>query len=299
MNKFIIKSAINKTKKDIHYHYDVPPDFYQLWLDKKMLYTCGYFVKPKDTIERAQVNKLELICKKLQLKPNDRVIDIGCGWGGFLIYAAKKYGVYVDGVTLSREQYDYSRALIKKHNLTKYCKVILKDYRELEVRDYYDKAVSIGMFEQVGEKFLDHYFHTVNKLLKDKGLFLNHGITCFNKTKNKTLGNKFIDKYVFPGAEIVTLSHVIKSMEKNRFEILDTESLRNHYPRTLRLWTRKLSENKTKALEIVSEKIFNIWNLYMSAMAVSFVEGTVSVYQVLGSKMSEKGLHKFDLIRKY
>ncbi len=289
--------AAKKSQKQITFHYDVSNEFYQLWLDQRMVYSCAYFKRGDESIDEAQFNKLGHICRKLRLSPGEKLLDIGCGWGGLIIHAAKNYGVYARGITLSKKQLGFANELIDKEGLRSRCQVTLQDYRGLEEEDLYDKVVSVGMFEHVGIKNLPIYFSMAKKVLKEKGLFLNHGITKKEKWRRKNATTKFLDKYIFPGGELDQLNHVLKVMEDNDFEILDVESLRPHYAKTLRLWVERLQRRKIEALRHVDEETYRRWLIYMAASAVSFEEGNTSVFQILGSKNTTAGLSQAPLTR--
>ncbi len=289
--------GIKKSRRQISFHYDVSNEFFRLWLDKWMVYSCAYFKRGDESIDEAQLNKLDYICRKLRLKPGEKLLDIGCGWGGLIVYAAKNYGVYAKGITLSRNQFNFAREWIKREGLASHCQVDFKDYRELEEEDFYDKVVSVGMFEHVGIKNLPIYFKTVRKVLKEKGLFLNHGITKKEKWRRGKPTTKFLDKYIFPGGELAQINHVLRVMEENNFEILDVESLRQHYAKTLRLWVKRLQEKKAEALRYVDEETYRKWLIYMAASAISFEEGNTSVFQVLASKQTKPGLSLIPLTR--
>lgn len=268
----------------IAFHYDVSNDFYRQWLDGQMVYSCAYFEHAGDDIDQAQRNKLEHICRKLRLRPGERLLDIGCGWGALIRWAAEHYGVLSHGVTLSRNQYDYCRRLIDKQGLADRVSVELRDYRELAGEGVFDKIASVGMFEHVGLKNLPCYFDTVRRLLRPGGLFLNHGITHDQEGWRRTAGTKFINRYVFPGGELDTVSNVQRAMEHSGFEILDVESLRPHYALTLRHWVRRLEAKREEALRHVPEAIYRVWRLYMAACARQFETGSTGVYQILAAK---------------
>ena len=268
----------------IQFHYDVSNEFYALWLDKAMVYSCGYFEQPGDDLERAQQAKLDHICRKLLLKPGDRFLDIGCGWGALVIHAAQRYGVYAHGVTLSPQQLGLARQRIAQAGLADRVTVELRDYRDLQGDSVYDKVASVGMFEHVGLKNLPVYFSTVHRLLKPLGLFLNHGITHDVEGWNKTSSTEFINRYVFPDGELDTVSNIQRGMERARFEIVDVEALRSHYAMTLRHWVSRLEQHHAQALQYVSESTYRVWRLYMAASALEFESGELGIYQVLGSK---------------
>jgi cyclopropane-fatty-acyl-phospholipid synthase len=291
-----MKRLFAREKKAIESHYDVSNDFYRLFLGELMVYSCAYFRRPQNGLNQAQADKLAYICKKLRLKPGESLLDIGCGWGGLVIWAARHFGVKAHGITLSRNQFDYAQEWIKREKIEHLCRVELKNYREIAGEKIFDKIVSVGMFEHVGIKNLPVYFKTVGKLLKEKGLFLNHGITREINQRGSS-GTKFINKYVFPGGELTNISRVMQEMEKTGFEILDVESLRPHYAKTLHCWTDNLQSQKERALKMVSERIYRTWELYMAGCSYSFEKGNVNVYQVLASNQNEPGLPKVPMSR--
>lgn len=268
----------------IKFHYDVSNDFYALWLDKHMVYSCAYFEEADTDLDQAQEAKLEYICRKLQLQPTDQLLDIGCGWGALIIHAAKHYGVRARGITLSREQLKRGRELIAEAGLGDRVTIDLQDYRELEGESVYEKISSVGMVEHVGLKNLPRYFSTVQRLLRPGGLFLNHGITSDSGGWEKTLATEFINRYVFPDGQLDTISSIQRHMEQARFEITDVESLRSHYALTLRHWVRRLEQNHAEALRFVNEFTYRVWRLYMSAAAIDFESGQIGIYQVLATK---------------
>lgn len=284
-------------RKAIAFHYDVSNDFYRLWLDEQMVYSCAYFENAHDSLDQAQRNKLDYICRKLRLKPGERLLDIGCGWGALIRWAARYYGVRAHGITLSRNQYEYSRAKIEKEGLEGMVKVELKDYRDLPGEAAFDKIVSVGMFEHVGLKNLPLYFGLVRRLLKPGGLFLNHGITQDTEGWRRTTATKFINRYVFPDGELDTVGNVQRAMERFGFEILDVEAWRPHYALTLRHWVRRLENRKTEALRHVPETTYRVWYLYMAACARQFEQGEIGVYQILAAKKG-KGLNPVPLTRR-
>lgn len=292
-----MKRKIEKSKKDISRHYDVGNDFYRLFLGEQMVYSSAYFKRPGADINEAQQDKLTYICRKLRLKPGEKLLDIGCGWGGLVIWAAKHFGVEAYGITLSKNQYDYALEWIKQEGVDHLCRVELRDYREIAGEKIFDKIASIGMFEHVGVRNMPGYFKAVNRLMKEKGLFLNHGITQEKTDRGKSSGEKFIDTYVFPGGELTNISYILQVMEDTGFEILDVESLRTHYAKTLKLWTRGLREQKEKARQLVDEKTYRIWELYMAGCAYGFEKGNINIYQTLASKHCEPGIPKIPLTR--
>jgi cyclopropane-fatty-acyl-phospholipid synthase len=271
-------------RESIAFHYDLSNEFYDLWLDDEMVYSCAYFQRETDSLNAAQTNKLDYICRKLRLKPGDQFLDVGCGWGALVLWAARYYGVNATGITLSEAQYSYAQKRIFELGLDERVTVQLRDYRDLLGRSGYDKIASIGMFEHVGLKNLPVYFETMHRLLKPGGLFLNHGITHEQEGWGDTLSTRFINRYVFPDGELDTVSNVQRHMERARFEIWDVENLRPHYSKTLRHWVSRLETNRTKALAYVDETVYRTWRLYMAASAMQFEYGDIGVYQLLCSK---------------
>lgn len=268
-------------KETIAFHYDISNEFYQLWLDNRMIYSCAYFESPEQSLEQAQCNKLDHICRKLRLQPGEQYLDIGCGWGALICWAAKHYGVQAHGITLSQSQYEYACAEVKRQKLQGQVTVELRDYRDLPPVATYDKVSSIGMFEHVGLKNLPTYFSIVNKVLKPNGLFLNHGITTDESGWGKCVSTRFINRHVFPDGELETVSTIQKLMEDGNFEITDVEGLRPHYALTLRHWVHRLERNYEDAVSLVGERTYRIWRLYMTGCAMQFEQGATGIYQIL------------------
>ena len=290
------KNSPGRDRHAIRFHYDVSNDFYALWLDLRMVYSCAYFETPGASLEQAQLRKLDLLCRKLDLRPGERLLEIGSGWGGLLIHAATHYGVNADGITLSEKQLDWTRRLIEENRLQDRVTVRLADYRELKREEVYDKAVSVGMVEHVGRKNLGVYFQQVSGLLKPGGLFLNHGIGRGPVPwANEDEG--FINRYVFPDSDLVPISTMLDAAEKTGLEIRDVESLREHYALTLRHWVRRLEARHAEALREVDEMTYRIWRLYMAGSAHNFELGTISVYQALLAKLTPEGKSRAPLTR--
>lgn len=277
--------------KAVRSHYDVGDEFFRLWLDRRRVYSCGYFRRADDTLDLAQEQKLDHICRKLRLAPGERFLDIGCGWGALIMWAAERYGVRALGVTLSRNQRDYARARIRELGLEGHCEVRLLDYRDVPEDDPYDKLASVGMFEHVGRKNLPLYFGKIARLLRPGGLALNHGITL-NAPGQNEIGSdvgEFIDGYVFPGGELTHLSQVVEAMAGQGLECWDVESLRPHYAKTLWHWVERLEANRDAAIAAVGDKLYRIWRVYMAGSAQSFERGWLSIYQVLAGKPLASG----------
>lgn len=273
-----------ENREAIEFHYNVSNEFYALWLDTAMVYSCAYFERPDDDLDSAQLAKLDHICRKLLLQPGERLLDIGCGWGALVVYAAKHYGVQAHGITLSIPQLELARSRIAQAGLPGRVTVELRDYRDLAGEAVYDKVSSVGMFEHVGLKNLPVYFSTVNRVLKPGGLFLNHGITTDEEGWHETHLTELIHRYVFPDGQLDTVSNIQRGMEHAKFEILDVEALRPHYALTLRRWVGRLEQNHEPALRYVNEGTYRVWRLYMAACALQFEAGWLGIYQVLASK---------------
>lgn len=274
----------NFNRHVISFHYDVSNDFYALWLDEQMIYSCAYYEDAGQSLEQVQRNKLDHICRKLRLKSGERLLDIGCGWGALICWAAEHYGVNAHGITLSHNQYDHVQRTIKQRGLEQKVSVELRDYRNLQGEAEYDKLVSVGMFEHVGLKNLPTYFEIAHRLLKPGGLFLNHGITSDEGGWKKGVGTEFINRYVFPDGQLETISTVQKIMEDAGLEIHDVEGLRQHYALTLREWVNRLELRREEALQYVPESVYRVWRLCMAASALQFEEGCTGIYQILASK---------------
>lgn len=288
-------------RRAISYHYDVSNEFYGLWLDRNRVYSCAYFRSPDDSLDLAQEQKLEHICRKLGLKENERFLDIGCGWGGLMLWAAERYGVMADGITLSRSQYEYVREQIEARGLGSRCRVRLMDYRDLPEAEPFDKIASVGMFEHVGRKNFPAYFGKITRLLKPGGLVLNHGITSV-RLDGGDLGSDlgdFIDRYVFPGGELVHVSAVTEAMARQNLECWDVECLRPHYARTLWHWVDRLEAGQDEAKRMVGEDRFRIWRIYMAGSAYAFERGWLSLFQVLAAKPLENGAVAYPLTREH
>ncbi|MBI5232091.1 MAG: class I SAM-dependent methyltransferase [Coriobacteriales bacterium] len=266
----------------IRHHYDVGNDFYELWLDEEMAYSCAYFKDGSEDLGAAQRAKFEHICRKLNLQPGERLLDIGCGWGGLLRHAAREYGVEGVGITLSDEQASFARARAKE-DLADRLTFELLDYRDAPQLGTFDKIVSVGMFEHVGQDNLPDYFRSAHAALEPGGLFLNHGIAAGERGFRIKRGG-FIDRYVFPDGQLHRVSEALDAAESAGFEVRDVESLREHYAMTLRHWIERLERNAAEAQRRTSQETFRIWRLYMAGAAHGFRSGKMSVYQSLLAK---------------
>ncbi|MES2185320.1 MAG: cyclopropane-fatty-acyl-phospholipid synthase family protein [Pseudomonadota bacterium] len=284
----------DKDAQQIQFHYDVSDDFYALWLDPRRVYSCAYYRTAGMTLAEAQEAKLDHICRKLDLHAGERFLDIGCGWGAMLLWAAEHYGVEATGITLSRNQHAHVQRLIDERGLGGRVRVELRDYRDLDTGQPFDKISSIGMFEHVGRANMVAYFRQVHDLLAPGGLAMNHGITA-GGLENAQLGSgmgDFIEKYIFPGGELIHASRVLHDMAAGGLETVDVENLRPHYARTLWAWSDALEAQLDDARRVLAatsdagraERILQAYRLYLSGCAMSFEHGWISLHQVLATR---------------
>ncbi|MDR5780235.1 cyclopropane-fatty-acyl-phospholipid synthase [Caballeronia sp. LZ065] len=271
-------------KKAIQYHYDVSNEFYQLWLDKNMVYSCAYFENGDEDIDTAQLKKIDHILTKIQVQPGHTLLDIGCGWGALVIRAAQKFGAKCVGVTLSENQFKLATERVKAAGLEDRIEIRLQDYRD--VPGQFDRITSVGMFEHVGRKNLPGYFARIRELLVDDGIAMNHGITSSDADSGETSlgGGDFIDKYVFPDGELPHISLALQTMQEGGLEALDVESLRRHYAHTLDVWAERFEANAEEARKLVDDEHFRIWRVYLAGCAYAFENDDVSIYQVICRK---------------
>ncbi len=270
----------------VRYHYDVPSAFYRLWLDRQMIYSCAYFMTGAEDLDTAQQQKLDHLCRKLRLRPGERLLDIGCGWGGLLCRAAANYGISGLGITLSPPQCDEAQKRAAAQGLADRVEFRVADYRDLAGPAQYDKIVSVGMYEHVGIANLPLYFAAIARLLKPGGLVLNHGITAADRDGRAQgpLGGEFIERFVFPGGEVPHISRALYEIAGSGLEILDIEDLRPHYPPTLLHWVSRLEAAREAAIAAAGIERYRIWRIYMAAMAYAFDCGWLSVCQTLAQK---------------
>jgi cyclopropane-fatty-acyl-phospholipid synthase len=283
----------------VRFHYDVGNDFYRLWLDANMVYSCAYFEQGDESLDVAQAKKLDLVCRKLRLHPGERLLDIGCGWGALVIHAAKHYGVVATGITLSEPQASLARERIAREGLSDRVTIDVRDYRTLDEPACFDKIASIGMVEHVGLRRLPDYFAAAHRVLAPGGLFLNHGIVSLADARPRALldplwrrlwqRDQFIRRYVFPDGDLVPSADVIANAEAQGFEMRDVESLREHYATTLRHWVHRLEQHDDEARAIVGDTTYRVWRLYMAASAYAFRTARIGVIQTLLAKPDAAG----------
>jgi len=268
----------------IAYHYDVSNEFYGLWLDRNMVYSCGYFRSPDDGLEAAQMQKIDHILTKLRVQPGDRLLDIGCGWGALIMRAAEKFGAKAVGITLSQNQYELAQERIAAAGLADRCEVRIEDYRD--VTGSFDRIASVGMFEHVGLRNLRGYFTKVRELLADNGATLNHGITSTDPESGESPwgGGDFMERYVFPHGEVPHISLALKEMCAAGLEPMDVENLRRHYAMTLTHWTERFEAAGERLKAIIGEKRWRIWRVYLAGCAHGFANNWMALHQILAVK---------------
>jgi|SRR5579864_2368670 len=277
-----------RDRNAVTFHYDVSNEFYKLWLDRGLVYSCAYFKTPEDPLDAAQEQKLDYICRKLRLRPGQRMLDLGCGWGGLILHAARNYGVQATGITLSEQQLMLAQQRIEEAGLASQCQVTLMDYRDARQLGDFDKIASVGMVEHVGESQLPEYFGNAFALLKPGGAFLNHGIGR-GGNRAKPSHPTFTDVYVFPDGEMIPIATMLRRAEEAGFEVRDVENLREHYFLTLCQWLRRLEASEEQAQALVGEARYRIWRLYLAGSAYYFRTGKLDLYQSLLVKSGHGG----------
>lgn len=273
--------------RDVRAHYDVSNDFYAIMLDERLVYSCAYFTRPDQPIEEAQAQKLDLVCRKLRLAPGDTLLDVGCGWGALICWAASHHGVRAHGITLSESQHAVAVERVRAAGLDDRVTVELAHYLDLPASRF-DKIASVGMYEHVGLANHRAYFQALSRALKPGGLLLNHGITASHRDHD-VAGSAFIYRHVFPGAELDTIDRTLETIARTGFDVLDVESLRRHYALTLREWNRRLSEREAEAARLVTGNVLRAFQLYLPGCALAFEDRLLDVYQVLAAKPAADG----------
>ncbi|MDD3225873.1 MAG: cyclopropane-fatty-acyl-phospholipid synthase [Clostridium sp.] len=294
LSKLMFSSTSKKNqKKEVTSHYDIGNDFYKLWLDETMSYSCAYFENENNTLFEAQSNKISYILKKLQLKEGMRLLDVGCGWGYLLIEAAKKYKIHGVGITLSQQQYEGFNKRIKEEKLEDYLEVQLMDYRDLKKSNLkFDRVVSVGMLEHVGRSNYELFFKNIDAVLEKEGLFLLHHISA----RKESSGDPWIKKYIFPGGVVPSLREVINIGSEFNYYTLDVESLRRHYNKTLLCWYENFNKHREEILKMFDERFVRMWGLYLAACAASFNNGMIDLHQILFAKGNN---NKLEMTREF
>jgi cyclopropane-fatty-acyl-phospholipid synthase len=271
-----------RDRQAISYHYDLSNEFFALWLDRRMLYTCAYFNSPQDDLDTAQERKLDYICRKLRLQPGERLMDFGCGWGALVLYAAQNYGVEAVGVTLSRQQAEWGQQRIREAGMENRCRVEFRDYREVNEPHGYDKLAAVCMIEHVGEARMPEFFGAAWRVLRPGGVFFNQSITF---TAGEPMPRKpFVHSYVFPDGELRPISTILTKAEEAGFEVRDVEGLREHYALTLQHWLRGLEEHHDKVVGLTDETTYRVFRMYLARSLFGYRIRAVNLYQSLLAK---------------
>ena len=275
--------SLERDAASIAHHYDKPPEFFRLFLGSTMVYSCAYFQSWSKTLDEAQTEKMDLICRKLDLRPDERFLDVGCGWGSLVLHAGAQYGAISRGISLSERQVNHAARRISEQQPPPQSEVELMDFRDLAwQKERFHKIASVGMCEHVGLKRIGEYFQHAHTMLFPRGLFLNHGIT--RRAGRSRSGPSFIDRYIFPDGELLTLSEMVNAAESAGFEVRDVEDLREHYEETLRRWVSALNENEPEAIALTDAPTVRTWRLYMAGCAEAFRRGDIAIHQMLLSK---------------
>jgi cyclopropane-fatty-acyl-phospholipid synthase len=274
-----------RDKQAVRFHYDLPVEFYRLWLDPHLMYSCASYQHHTEELSVAQARKLDYVCRKLQLQPNDHVLDIGCGWGGFALYAAKEYGAVVHGITLSRRQAEVANQRVVESGLSRRCRIEVRDYRDVQGEELYDKILSVGMIEHVGRAQLAGFVERAERLLRPGGGFLVQGIGASDG--RSSLG-AFADRYVFPDAEWAPLHEVVRAAQSRGFDVRDVENMREQYALTVDAWRSRLEHRHREASQLVGEVTYRIWRLSLAAAAYLFRAGRLAVYETLCVKAASR-----------
>lgn len=283
----LVRSLFHDKQNDadaIRYHYDVSNEFYKQWLDDNMVYSCAYFENGDEDLHCAQLKKIDHILNKIQVRPGDRLLDIGCGWGALAMRAAEKFGARCVGITLSENQYALAKERVAQAGLGERVEIRLQDYRD--VKGSFERITSVGMFEHVGLLHLPEYFAKINSLLTVDGIAMNHGITTSDPNNGEAPygGGYFIEKYVFPQGELAHIGQVLKSMQEGGLEALDIENLRHHYAKTCTHWIEAFEHKSDVIRQLTDEKRYRIWRVYLVGSAYAFAQDWISLYQIVCGK---------------
>lgn len=266
--------------KLVQHHYDLGNDFYRLWLDESMTYSCAYFKKPSDTLEQAQKQKIAYLLKKLNLKNGQTVLEIGCGWGHLLVTAAKQYGISGLGITLSRQQHAFATKLAKSEGVSDKVQFKLMNFADLPASMQYDRVISVGMFEHVGRENIPSYFEAVNRVLRPGGISVLHTISGQTEAGR----DAWIDKYIFPGGYLPSVREVVNKLPDYNFRLTDYENLRPHYALTLKHWWERYEANKGKVIKMYDERFYRMWRMYLACSMASFQYGGIDLSQFVFTK---------------
>jgi cyclopropane-fatty-acyl-phospholipid synthase len=287
----LVRSVGHSKQKDaeaIRYHYDVSNEFYAQFLDPNLVYSCAYFENGDEDLATAQIKKIDHILRKIELRPNQTLLDIGCGWGALVIRAAQQYNARCVGVTLSENQFALAKERVRAAGLEHLVEIRLQDYRD--VQGQFDRITSVGMFEHVGLRHLPEYFGAINRLLAPDGIVMNHGITSTDPDNGETPygGGEFIEKYVFPHGELAHIGSVLKAMQQGALEVFDVENLRRHYARTCAIWTDNFEAQAERVKALAGDKRYRIWHVYLAGCSYAFEQDWISLYQIVGRKAGQR-----------